>query len=91
MLPHSKLLYAKGIRMKFTPILLIVFLSSCSSSTFKEEFTEKTMGAVTSAVTGADVSYRENQCPRVKRNCGVNGDYQEWYQENGKLACACNK
>jgi len=70
-----------------TLLLLSLKLTACSSATVNETVAEIAI----EALADVDISYNAEQCPRVKNNCGVNGHYQEWLQENGKLACACNK
>ena len=42
------------------------------------------------AIADIDISHSEIQCPRIKNNCSANGNYEEWTQEDGSLACACN-
>jgi len=36
------------------------------------------------------ISHQGMQCPTIKNNCGVNGHYEQWEQDDGQLACACN-
>jgi hypothetical protein len=74
----------KGNRMKYlSGIFILVLLSGCSSivEVIAETAFEK--------ATDTDISYVGASCPDVRRNCS-RGNYQEWYQSNGKLACACN-
>lgn len=70
-----------------TILTLLLMLTACSSSDVNEIVAEIAI----EAITDADISYHGAQCARVKNDCGINGNYQEWYQSNGKLACACNK
>jgi len=70
--------------MKYLLVTFILFLlSGCSSlvGAIAETAFEK--------ATDTDISYVGASCPDVRRNCS-SGNYQEWYQSNGKLACACN-
>tara|TARA_B100000809_G_scaffold179984_1_gene177616 strand:- start:520 stop:753 length:234 start_codon:yes stop_codon:yes gene_type:complete len=74
----------KGNRMKYLAIIFIlVLLSGCSSlvEVIAETAFEK--------ATDTEISYVGASCPEVRRNCS-SGNYQQWYQSNGKLACACN-
>lgn len=72
--------------MKYLYLLLIILLlSSCSSRALTEQIAEQAL----EHVTGSDISYNGASCPNIKRSCS-HGNYEEWYQENGKLACACN-
>lgn len=70
--------------MKTMSILMLSLMLMACSSTEVAEIAIEALGDV-------DISYNALQCPAVKNNCGVNGHYEEWIQENGKLACACNK
>jgi hypothetical protein len=69
-------------------LLLIISLivTGCSSNKVSETVAEIAI----EALGNVDISYHAAQCPTVKNNCGLNGHYEEWTQENGKLACACN-
>jgi len=69
-----------------TMLILSLLLMACSSATVNETVAEIAI----EALGNVDISYHAEQCPAVKNNCGVNGHYEEWIQENGKLACACN-
>ena len=70
--------------------LLIVFslclLTGCSSNPLINDLAE----SVFESITETDVSYNASSCPSIKRKCS-SGGYNEWYQKDGKLACACNK
>ena len=72
--------------MKLTIIALTLAISGCSANRVNEQITEEFI----KVTTGKDVSDNSASCPTLKQQCGVLGDYQEWEQPNGKLACACN-
>lgn len=72
--------------MKYLPIIFMLLVASCSSTSLKEQVTATTI----EAITGSKVTYNGAQCPSIKQRCGTEGTYNEWYQENGRLACACN-
>jgi hypothetical protein len=67
-------------------LALLLLLTACSS----REVSEAVAEIAIEAIADVDISHNALHCPTVKNNCGVNGNYQEWYQENGQLACACN-
>lgn len=67
-------------------MVLLLILMACSSTTVNETVAEIAI----EALAYVDISYNELQCPSIKNNCGVNGYYEEWIQENGQVACACN-
>lgn len=48
-------------------------------------------GIAFDAIADVEISYGGAQCPQVNNNCGTHGDFQGWLQEDGKLACVCNK
>lgn len=85
-----KALYVNGERMKYLSLLIIILISGCSSQPVSHQIANVILGEIFEKVTKTDVSYNAASCPNVKRNCS-NGNYQEWYQQNGKKACACNK
>jgi len=68
-------------------LILSSILAACSSTEVNETVAEIAI----EALGDVDISYHAEQCPMVKNNCGMNGNYEEWIQKNGKLACACNK
>ena len=79
-------LVANGVRMKYLySLLIILLLSSCSSRPLSEQI----VGSVLERVTNTDISYNGANCPNIRRSCSASG-YEEWYQKDGKLACACN-
>ena len=63
---------------------ILILLSGCSSlvGSIAEIAFEK--------ATDTEISYVGASCPDIRRNCS-SGNYQEWYQKDGKKACACNK
>ena len=75
----------KGNRMKYLSILFILLLSGCSSQSFNDKVTDQ----ILEQVTGKEYSRNGAQCPSIKRQC-TGGKYEEWTQENGQIACACN-
>jgi len=79
-----------GECMKYLSLLIIVFISGCSSQPVSHQIADVIFGAVFEKVTDTDISHNAASCSNIKRTCS-NGNYQEWYQNNGKLACACNK
>lgn len=81
------MLHANGFGMKdLYFILVLIVISGCSS----RAITNQAVDQVIENVTNADISYKGFACPDVKRKC-ASGNYEKWYQENGKLACACNR
>lgn len=66
-------------------ILLAALTSSCSSQNFSNRATDQ----VIEAITGKDYSRNSSNCPQIKSNC-PSDKYQEWMQNNGQIACACN-
>ncbi|TWX65177.1 hypothetical protein ESZ36_18000 [Colwellia demingiae] len=66
-------------------IFILILLSGCSSRSLSEQIAERAL----EHATGTDISYNGASCPNIKRNCS-GGNYEEWYQKDGKLACACN-
>ncbi len=54
------------------------------------QIAEVILGEVFEEVTNTEISYVGASCPEIRRKC-QSGNYQEWYQSNGKKACACNK
>ena len=89
-LPVNWALYANGDRMKYLSLLLIILISGCSSQPFSHQVADAIFEQTFEKVTNTDISYNASSCPSVKRNCS-SGSYQEWYQKDGKKACACNK
>jgi hypothetical protein len=83
--PRIKLLYAKGNRMKYLSTLIIFLLSGCSSQSFNDKVTDQ----VFEQITGKEYTRNTTQCSSVKRQC-TGGNYEEWTEENGQKACACN-
>ncbi|WP_334061987.1 hypothetical protein [Alteromonas genovensis] len=71
--------------MKYLSILSMLLLSGCSSQSFKDKATDQ----IFEQVTGKEYSRNAAQCSSVKRQC-TDGQYEEWTQENGQKACACN-
>ncbi|MGL1957848.1 MAG: hypothetical protein OCD00_11095 [Colwellia sp.] len=72
--------------MKYIYLLVFLLVSGCSSQSLKDQLTDTAI----EAITGKDYSRDYAHCPRIKKGC-ANGNYEEWPQENGKMACACNK
>lgn len=72
--------------MKYIYLSFILLLFGCSSQSLEEQLTDTGI----EAITGKEYSRNPGSCASIARKCGTHGDYQEWYQENGKLACACN-
>jgi len=85
-LPLSEALYAKGLHLKYLYLSTVLLVSGCSSQSLEEQLTDTAF----EAITGKEYSRDSSSCPRLKQRCGTHGDYQEWYQDNGKIACACN-
>lgn len=75
--------------MKYLFLVIIILISGCSSQPVSHQIVNAIFGEVFEKATKKDVSYIAAHCPDVKQNCS-NGKYQEWYQQNGKKACACN-
>lgn len=72
--------------MKYLYFLILLLISSCSSRSLSEQVVEN----VFEKITNTDISYNGASCPNVKQACS-GGNYEEWFQKNGKMACACNK
>lgn len=81
------MLYGKGIHMKYFYLVCVLLISGCAYHSLEQELQDKTL----ESITGKNYSRNPASCPRIKQRCGTHGNYQEWYQENGKLACACNE
>jgi hypothetical protein len=82
-----KFLYSKGSCVKYLSFLILLLLvSGCSKRSFSEQAAER----VLENVTNTDISYNGANCPNVRKSCS-RGNYEEWRQKNGKMACACNK
>ncbi len=75
----------KLFSLNLLPVMLFV-LQGCTSSQVNDAAAQIAL----EAITNTDISYSATQCPQVKNNCGANGDYVEWTQEDGSVACACN-
>ncbi|WP_371185795.1 hypothetical protein [Thalassotalea maritima] len=71
--------------MKYFLILTVFLLSGCSTQNFGNYVAEK----VFEKITNTEISHVGASCPNIKRRCS-NGNYEEWYQQNGQKACACN-
>jgi len=71
--------------MRLLIICTVILLASCS-----QPFVEYSKDVALSAITGSKMSRNPSACPKIKRECS-GGEYKEWYQDNGKKACACNK
>jgi hypothetical protein len=76
--------------MKYLFLLIFVLISGCSSKSVGHQVFDVAIGKVFEKATNTDVSYNAANCPNVKRTCS-HGKYREWFQKNGKKACACNK
>jgi PBP1b-binding outer membrane lipoprotein LpoB len=76
--------------MKYLSLLIIVLISGCSSQPISHQIADVIFEKTFEKATNTDISYSAASCPNVKRTCS-SGNYQEWYQKNGKKACACNK
>ena len=72
--------------MKYLSLFIVLLVSGCSLRPLNEQVAER----VFENITNTDISYNGSDCPNVKRSCS-RGNYEEWRQENGKMACACNK
>lgn len=72
--------------MKYLLVILAIFLSGCSSTDIKEAVVSN----VFEHVAGVDVHYNGAGCFEMKNRCHED-KYEEWKQDNGKIACACNK
>jgi len=73
--------------MKIITVLMIsLMLAACSSTNVNENIAEIAI----EALADVDISYNAAQCPAVKNKCGMNGNDEEWLQDNGQLTCACN-
>lgn len=71
--------------MKYLLFLTAVFLGGGSSQSFEEQTKDRLL----EMVTGKSYSRNAGNCQIIKHECGE-GNYTEWVQENGQLACACN-
>ena len=71
--------------MKFIFLVFLLIMSGCSTQSLKEQIADTTFGAI----TGSDYSRNPASCPRIRMQC-AGGNYEEWIQDNGQLACACN-
>ncbi|WP_028109125.1 hypothetical protein [Ferrimonas futtsuensis] len=71
--------------MKYLVLLPSLLLAGCSSQPFEQQ----TQDMVLEMVTGKSYSRNAGSCQIIKHECGE-GNYTEWVQENGQLACACN-
>jgi len=76
--------------MKYLSIITIILISGCSSQPVSHQVANVVFGKVFEKTTNSKVSDNTASCPIVKRTCST-GTYKEWYQNNGKKACACNK
>ncbi|MGV2872871.1 hypothetical protein [Colwellia sp. E150_009] len=76
--------------MKYLSLLIIILISGCSSQPVSHQVANVILGKVFEKTTSTKISHNASSCPNVKRTCS-SGNYQEWYQKNGKKACACNK
>jgi hypothetical protein len=85
-LPIIWALYAKGVHLKYLYLSIVILVSGCSSQSLEEQLTDTAL----EAITGKEYSRNTASCARIEKRCGTHGNYQEWYQDNGKLACACN-
>jgi hypothetical protein len=72
--------------MKYFPLIILLLITGCSSSSLSHKIAED----IIENMTNTDISYNGANCPNIKHSCS-NGNYEEWYQKNGKLACACNR
>ena len=72
--------------MKYLLLVVLLVVSSCSFRPLSEQISER----VLENISNTDISYNGAYCPNIKQRCG-GSNYEEWIQENGKLACACNK
>jgi len=72
--------------LKYLYLSTILLVSGCSSQSLEEQLTDTAF----EAITGKEYSRDSSSCPRIERRC-ADGNYEEWTQKNGQLACACNK
>ncbi|WP_371373799.1 hypothetical protein [Thalassotalea aquiviva] len=75
--------------MKYLFLVTIILVSGCSSQPMSHQIAEVILGKIFEKTTNKDMSYNAASCRNVKRSCS-SGHYQEWFQQNGKKACACN-
>lgn len=73
--------------MKIITIMLLLILSSCSHNNNRGN--QQLVEEAFKVITGNEISYRADNCPRIEAKC-ADGEYQEWIQKNGEIACACN-
>lgn len=66
-------------------VLLIILLSGCSSQSFTDNLKDQAV----EVISGKSFSRNSSSCPTIKSSCPSN-KYEEWVQNNGKIACACN-
>ncbi|OBT03958.1 hypothetical protein A9267_18665 [Shewanella sp. UCD-FRSSP16_17] len=71
--------------MKYLLITIMIFLTACSSQSTTNKLTDQ----VFTQVTGKEYSRNSSQCPTIKKQCSA-GQYEEWVEESGQKACACN-
>lgn len=72
--------------MKYIYVVIILLLSGCSSQSSTGRFHDD----ILKSVSGNEVSRNPSKCPNIKSQC-LGGNYEEWLQQNGQKACACNK
>jgi len=66
--------------------MLSLVLGSCAhNNRGQEQLIEEAF----KVVTGSEISYNAEHCPRVEAKC-ADGIYEQWIQKNGVIACACN-
>lgn len=75
--------------MKNFFMLDVLLLAGCSSKPISYQIADSVLATVIKKTTGKEVSYNAAHCPTVKRSCS-SGNYQQWHQKSGELACACN-
>ena len=66
--------YQEKTMKKVIVLCIPLMLMACSSATVNETVAEIAI----EALGDVDISYHPEQCPAVKNNCGVNGQYEEW-------------
>ncbi|BDY04480.1 hypothetical protein [Ferrimonas sp. YFM] len=71
--------------MKYLLVVSILLLGGCSSQPFEQQAQDRLL----EKVTGKSYSRNAGSCQIIKQECGE-GNYTEWVQDNGQLACACN-
>lgn len=67
-------------------ILISIVLTGCSSHNAGQRLED----SLFESVTGKLYSRNASSCPNIRNSCR-DGDYQEWIQDNGQKACACNR